>query len=128
MKKLLVLISIMAFLFAGCDMFDATETKTPPSVPGVVKRIQSTDTCPDNSICFETDTGVLVLSTSTVSATGTEYVVWAIPDSNGDIVAMSTVECSVITDGSQVCQIHYWVMSDTAGTLTEEFTIDIASD
>jgi hypothetical protein len=49
-------------------------------------------------------------------------------DSNGDVVASCTVECSVITDGSQVCQIHYYVMSDTAGTLTEEFTVDVDSD
>jgi hypothetical protein len=65
---------------------------------------------------------------SPISATGTEYTIWEVKDSNGDIVAACTVECSNITDGSQVCQIHYYVMSDTAGTLTEEFTIDVDSD
>jgi hypothetical protein len=71
--------------------------------------------------------GSLSVGTS-ISATGTEYTVWEIQDSNGDVVAACTVECSVITDGSQVCQIHYYVMSDTPGTLTEELTIDVDSD
>jgi hypothetical protein len=65
---------------------------------------------------------------SSISATSTEYTVWEILDSNGDVVASQTVECSNITDGSQVCQIHFWVMSDTAGTLTKEFTIDTDTD
>ena len=63
-----------------------------------------------------------------ISVVDTEYPVWEAVDSNGDVVASATVECSVITDGSQVCQIHYYVMSDTPGTLTEEFTVDFSSD
>ena len=63
-----------------------------------------------------------------ISVVDTEYPVWEAVDSNGDVVASATVECSVITDGSQVCQIHYYVMSDTPGTLTEELTIDVDSD
>ena len=63
-----------------------------------------------------------------ISVVDTEYPVWEAVDSNGDVVASATVECSVITDGSQVCQIHYYVMSDTPGTLTEKFTIDVGSN
>jgi hypothetical protein len=69
-----------------------------------------------------------VTSGDAISVVDTEYPVWEAVDSNGDVVASSTVECSVLTDGSQVCQIHFYVMSDTPGTLTEEFTIDVSSD
>ena len=121
MKKIIFALGIVA-LMVGCAGF---ETKAPPAVlTGVI----NSSNCSGTQICRDPSTGLLVIPASTVAATGTEYLVWAIPDSNGDIVAMSTVECSVITDGSQVCQIHYWVMSDTAGTLTEEFTVDTASD
>jgi hypothetical protein len=63
-----------------------------------------------------------------ITETGVEKNVWAATDSNGDTVASCTVECSVLTDGSQVCQIHFYVMSDTPGTLTEELTIDVDTD
>lgn len=63
-----------------------------------------------------------------ISVVDTEYPIWEAVDSNGDVVASATVECSVLTDGAQVCQIHYYVMSDIAGTLTNELTIDVSSD
>jgi len=77
---------------------------------------------------FGTVTADAFVSSEVISQTEVEYPVWEAVDSNGDVVASATVECSVITDGSQVCQIHYYVMSDTAGTLTEEFTVDVDSD
>ena len=63
-----------------------------------------------------------------ISVVDTEYPIWEAVDINGDVVASATVECSVLTDGAQVCQIHYYVMSDIAGTLTNELTIDVSSD
>ena len=77
---------------------------------------------------FGTVTEDAFVSSEVISQTGVEYPVWEAMDSNGDVVASCTVECSVLTNGEQVCQIHYYVMSNTPGTLTEEFTIDVDSD
>lgn len=59
-----------------------------------------------------------ISTTQTVDSVGVEYVVWSIKDLNGDVVAAQTVECSVLTDGGQVCVIHNYVMNDTPGTLS----------
>ena len=63
-----------------------------------------------------------------ISSTGVESPVWEKMDANDDVVASCTVVCSVITDGSQVCQIKFYVMSDTPGVLTNELTIDVDTD
>jgi len=63
-----------------------------------------------------------------ISSTGVESPVWEKMDANNDVVASCTVVCSDITDGQQVCQIKFYVMSDTPGTLTNELTIDVDTD
>lgn len=86
----------------------------------------------DNGTTTTTDRSVVVTSTiatgEVVSEITTEYKVWEVKDSNGDVVASCVVTCSVITDGSQVCEIKYYVMSDTAGSLTNEFSVNVDSD
>jgi hypothetical protein len=64
----------------------------------------------------EFDTGIAV------SVINTEYTIWDIEDSNGDVVAKCTVECSNITDGSQDSEIHFYRM--IAGTLTKVLTVN----
>ena len=82
----------------------------------------------DNGTTTSTTRSVVIGGSNPITSTGVEYEVWSIQDTNGDKVARMTVECSNITDGSQVCHIHFYVMSDPAGTLTEEWTIDVDTD
>jgi hypothetical protein len=64
----------------------------------------------------------------TITQTGVEYDVLVIRAADDGELGKITFECSVLTDGSEVCQFHFYVVSDTPGTLTEEFTIDVDSD
>ena len=63
-----------------------------------------------------------------VTSTGVEYEVLHVRAADDGKLGQITFECSVLTDGSEVCQWHFYVVSDTPGTLTEEFTIDVDSD
>jgi len=79
-----------------------------------VRNDADNDYLPVKAASFETDT--------VVSVVDTEYTIWDIEDSNSDVVAKCTVECSNITDGSQESEIHFYRM--IAGTLTKVHTIN----
>lgn len=59
-----------------------------------------------------------------ISEEDTEKAVWELIDSNGDIVASMTVECSDLTDESQDCEIKYYIM--IGGSLVVALTLDAA--
>jgi hypothetical protein len=111
MKRLLICLLCLCF-FAPITAFG--EDAPPPAVPHKWK-IQ-----PDGSM----STNSPVAIGTPVAAINVAKEVWAVRDSNGDVVASQTVECSDITDGAQDCSIKTYVM--IAGTLTLVQTLDTA--
>lgn len=119
-------------------VFPALSFAVPPADdPGMTLTQDATSGCPDGRPCSDSSgnsnfPGSVTMESASVgdpiSETGVEKPWAEMRDLNGDVVASITVECSVLADGAQVCQIHFYVMSDTPGTLTNELTIDVDSD
>jgi hypothetical protein len=113
MKKLLVLLMILALF--GCSHIPGIEDAGGPPMPPSPWKVSGGVVSPTNSAWS-------VAIGSPVAAINVAKEVWAVRDSNDDIIATQKVECTNITDGAQACEINTYIM--VAGTLTLVQTLE----